>query len=67
MHLTDHERSEWARMAQAAYNRSRSDVGHRMSVAASRSVLTVAEFDARAAEYRRWLVFDELTPEEATR
>lgn len=59
MTLTNHARQEWARFAQAAYNASRSDIGHRMSVAASRPALSMSEYDARSSEYRAWLVFNE--------
>ena len=59
---TDHARQEWARFAQAAYNAGRSDIGHRMSVAASRPSLDIHEFDARGSEYRAWLVFNEFAP-----
>lgn len=62
MTITQHERNEWARLAQAAYNAGRNDVGHRFSVAASRPSAwrpTLAEFDRLQSEYRAWLVFNE--------
>lgn len=54
---TQHERSEWARMAQSAYNAGRTDVGHKFSVAAAVfDVCDVQTFDALQAEYREWLI-----------
>jgi hypothetical protein len=55
--ITDIDRSEWARMAQAAYNVYRSDIGHRFSVAASRSSMDLATYDRLQTDYRAWLMF----------
>jgi hypothetical protein len=57
MTFTDHNRAEFARMAQAAYFAGRSDIGHRFSVAASRRSVSLSEFDVLMADYRAWLVF----------
>lgn len=60
--VTDHVKAEWSRFAQAAYARSRNDVGHRFSVAASLphgSMLPADRFDYLQAQYRAWLVFNE--------
>lgn len=57
-----HEKSEWSRMAQAAYLGRRNDIGHRFSVAASLpsyGQVTVAYFDRLQTEYRAWLISDE--------
>lgn len=57
MTVTQHERNEWSRFAQAAYSVYRSDIGHRFSVAATRSTMPLAEFDSLQRTYRSWLVF----------
>jgi hypothetical protein len=58
MTVTDHERREWSRMAQAAYAVDRNDVGHRYSVASAILKETdVRTFDALMNGYRAWLVF----------
>lgn len=59
---TEHEKSEWSRMAQAAYKASLNPVGHRYSVAASLpkgGALPLARFDELQSGYRAWLVFNE--------
>lgn len=53
---TMHERMEWSRLAQDAYNTRRSWFGHRFSIAAARSEMTWPEFDTLQTIYRRWLV-----------
>lgn len=56
---TEHEKREWARMAQAAYQSGRNAVGHRYSAAAAlRQDATISTelFDRLMDGYRRWLV-----------
>ncbi len=63
--VTQHNRSEWSRMAQDAYAKGRNDVGHRMSAKAALPEghrLTCAEYDAIMGEYRAWLIGDGFTP-----
>ena len=60
--ISEHDRREWSRMAQAAYNARRSDVGHRYSAAAARATSyewTIVEVDALQRGYRAWLMFGE--------
>lgn len=56
---TDHEKSEWSRMARAAYADDWNATGHRFSAAASlesgRSI-PLHQFDDLQAEYRSWLI-----------
>ncbi len=59
---TDHDKREWARMAQSAYGSNRNDVGHRFSCAASvpRGLrMRLAHYDALMHAYRAWLCFGE--------
>lgn len=56
---TEHEKSEWSRMAQDAYARDLNDIGHRFSGAASivRGALMRADvFNALMADYLAWLI-----------
>jgi len=56
---TSAEKSEWSRMAQAAYAAGRNDIGHRYSVAASLPALAriaTREFDELHGDYRAWLI-----------
>jgi hypothetical protein len=56
---SQHEKSEWSRMASAAYAASRNDIGTRYSVAASipyRAELPLEMFDSLQAGYRAWLI-----------
>jgi hypothetical protein len=56
----EHEKAEWSRMAQAAYNADRNDVGHRFSAAATWPrfmPMPLSKFDSLQAEYRAWLAF----------
>jgi hypothetical protein len=56
-----HERTEWQRLAQAAYSRGVSWLDHWASVeAATGRPMLIARFDALQAIYRRWLNSDEL-------
>ena len=60
--ITNHEKSEWSRFAQAAYARGDNATGHRFSAAASlptNAEMTVAHFDSLQRDYRAWLVFNE--------
>lgn len=60
---TEHEKSEWSRMAVAAYARRDNATGHCFSVAASlprNAGMHVVWFDALMRDYRRWLCFNEL-------
>lgn len=59
MPVTEHNRDEWSRCAKAMYARGRNDLGHRMSVAATRRELPLPVFDCISILYRQWLVFDE--------
>lgn len=55
---TEHEKREWARLAQAAYKVSRNDIGHEFSGAASlmrNQQMDVERFDFLQAGYRGWL------------
>ena len=57
---TAHDKTEWSRLAQAAYREGRNSIGHRFSAAASLphdAPMTVAQFDALQGQYRHWLVF----------
>jgi len=56
---SEHEKSEWSRMAQDAYARDFNDTGHKFSVAASLgrgAAMPLAQFDALQTEYRQWLI-----------
>lgn len=60
--LNAHERTQWAKCAQALYARGCNAEGHLMSAAASKPSLTVEQFDRAAHVYRVWLCFDEPKP-----
>lgn len=63
--ITEHEKTEWSRYAQAAYVAGRNDIGHKMSVAASLpkgAQMTVSNYDALMSSYRAWLTFNEFKP-----
>ncbi len=56
--LTAHEKSEWSRMAQAAYKVGLNHVGTRYSVAASLPAdarMSEGRFDELQRDYRAWL------------
>ncbi len=60
MVVSEHNKSEWARMAQDAYRTDRNDYGHRYSAAASiprGTMLTCARYEELQSIYRKWLVF----------
>jgi len=57
---TDHEKSEWSRLAQDAYAHDLNDTGHRFSGYASMrrgEAISLFAFDALQSEYRLWLNF----------
>jgi hypothetical protein len=58
---TQHEKDEWSRLARAAYDAGRNDVGHHYSAASSLprdARIRLAYFDALQEGYRAWLVFN---------
>lgn len=60
--VTPHEKNEWSRFAQAAYEVGHNDVGTRFSVAASTPAgahLLMPVYDELMGTYRGWLVFNE--------
>ena len=57
-HVTDHDASEWQRMAADAYRTGRNFFGHRYSVAAAiyrGKDVTPAIYDGLQTNYRIWL------------
>lgn len=57
---SEHEKSEWSRMARAAYAADYNSVGHRYSGAAALHInqpMSLATFDALQEAYRSWLVW----------
>jgi hypothetical protein len=59
MTLTDHDKAEYARCAQAMYARGQNANGHLLSAVAAKGVVPIQQFDRAASVYRAWLVFDE--------
>ena len=57
MTVTANDTSEWRRMARAAVDAGHHDIAARMLVASDQRSLPLDQFDARANEYRAWLVF----------
>lgn len=55
MELTKHERSEWARAAQALYLRGANEQAHLLSACAAVGTVPIQQFDRAAAVYRAWL------------
>lgn len=56
---TDHEKSEWSRLAVAAYAHELNDTGHKFSGFASLrhgERIPLPVFDALQTEYRQWLI-----------
>lgn len=56
---TEHEKSEWARLASAAYAEGRNEIGHRFSMAATlrhSEACAVKWFDELQGLYRSWLI-----------
>jgi hypothetical protein len=59
---TQHDKSEWSRLAQAAYRAGRNSIGHTYSVAASiprDAEIPLAHWDYLQYGYRTWLCFNE--------
>jgi predicted methyltransferase len=57
---TEHEKSEWSRMARAAYAAGKNSVGHRYSMSAAYCVgqsMPLQKFDDLQNGYRDWLCF----------
>lgn len=62
---TEHEKSEWSRMARAAYAAGRNGIGHRYSVAAAlrrNEPMLPERFDDLQNGYRAWLCFNDFGP-----
>ena len=58
---TESEKSEWSRMARAAYHDGKNAIGHRYSMAATLRIgepMRLSVFDSLQEGYRNWLVFD---------
>lgn len=56
---TEHEKSEWSRLAQNAYGLDLNDIGHKFSGYASLrrgEAIPLSRFDSLQSEYRQWLV-----------
>lgn len=56
---TEHEKSEWSRMAMNAYARRANAVGHRYSMAAAlrhNEQMPLGQFDSLQDGYRHWLL-----------
>ena len=57
--VTEHDKREWSRMAQDAYNTGRNEFGHRFSMAAASTPINgrmrVDVYDTLQTQYRRWL------------
>ncbi len=77
--VSEHEKAEWSRMAQAAYRESRNAIGHRYSMATTLrkgEQIRLDVFDALQANYRAWLIggfdyihnplYDRFQPEQGT-
>jgi len=61
---TQHEKCEWATVAEAAYKAHYNDIGHTFSVAATLpngAQLTVKQFDELQSNYRQWRLYGKLT------
>lgn len=60
--VLQHDKDEWARLAQAAYAAGFNRIGHRYSAAASMPAgmkMQAWQFDDLQSDYRAWLVFGE--------
>jgi hypothetical protein len=60
--ITQHEKTEWQRMADAAWSAGYLGVSLRYRLAASvpvGSTMEIARFDALQAAYRSWLTFND--------
>lgn len=58
MNLTNHEIMEFARCAQAMYQRGCNAQGHTLSAIAANRVVSTEEYDRASRIYRNWLVFN---------
>lgn len=57
---TEHEKSEWSRMAKDAYSRRINAIGHRYSMAATLrkgESCDLSWFDSLQEGYREWLLY----------
>lgn len=58
--ITQHDKTEWARMAQDAYRTGHNLEGHRFSAAAASlpvgAQLSAERFDSLMTAYRAWLI-----------
>ena len=57
--VTEHQKTEWSRMAQDAYRNNRNDIGHRFSGAAAlprNAAIRVDLYDDLMHTYRAWLI-----------
>jgi len=62
MRLTELEKKEWPRCAQAMYLRGEPGIGHMLSAVVAIGECPIAQYDKAADAYRAWLVFDEPKP-----
>jgi hypothetical protein len=56
---TEHEKAEWSRLAQSAYECGLNAIGHRYSTSASLprgATLPIGNFDELQTGYRNWLI-----------
>jgi len=61
--ITEHERTEWSRLAAAAYKAGNNDIGHKFSAAAAYPAgtrIAVSTYHPLQEIYREWLVFNTL-------
>ena len=61
---TQHEKCEWATVAEAAYKANYNEIAHTFSVAATLpngAQLTVKQFDELQSNYRQWRLYGKLT------
>lgn len=66
--VTQYEKDQWSRFAQAAYAADRNAIGHRYSGAASipnGARLPVAVYDSLQAGWRAWFVFNDFSNAES--
>src|SRR5262245_35944665 len=61
---TQHEKCEWACVAEAAYKANYNEIAHTFSVAATLpngGKLTIKSFDELQSNYRQWRLYGKLT------
>jgi len=61
---TQHEKYEWATVAEAAYKAQYNEIGHTFSVAATLpngAQMTIKQFDELKSNYRQWRLYGKLT------